>query len=144
MAKNAQKISEEGVDRNGLALFVFLVSFAISYAVGALILAALLESGGETLPRDSLWKIFIFWAMVIAPQLLGIAVALVVTRMAVRRFSRPFLFYIIVGLGLTGVCLYSLFLLFPPTARSVLLVILQAATAWLAFVMLRRGLRRPD
>jgi len=80
--------------------------------------------------------------MVIGPQLLGLAVALIVTPLFVKQFNRSFVFYIVVALGLIGVCLYCLFLLFPPTARSLLLVLLQGATAWIGFVMLRRGLRQ--
>ena len=128
-------------ERNGLAVAVFLGAFVLGYLFSALILTALLDGGGQDLPRDSLWKIFVYWCVAIGPQLIGIALGLAATRMAVGRFNRSLLFYIVFGLGLVGVCLNCLFLLFPLTARGILLALLQAGTAWVGFVMLRRGLR---
>lgn len=141
MLRRKDRPAAEGEDRNGLAVGVFLAAFAAAYLVCALLMALLLDEAGEGLPRDSLWKIFVYWCIAIGPQLVGIAVALTVTRRAVGRFNRPMLFYIAVGLGLVGVCLNGLFLLMPLTARGILLALLQAGTAYVGFVMLRRGLR---
>lgn len=142
MAKSPKRISPEGVDRNGLALLVFIVAAVVGYAVAALLMAAILESSGEALPRDSLWKVFVYWAIVMAPQLVGIIAGLAAVHLFVVRFNRSFLFYVTVGLGIVVLCLFSLFMLFPATARSMLLVVLQFATAWIGFVILRRSLRR--
>lgn len=142
MARKQKHIDPAGVDRNGLALLVFFLATVVGYALGALLMMALLDGSGEALPRDSLWKIFIYWAIVIGPQLVGIVTGLIAVRLFVRRFNRPFLFYVAVGVGLVAVCVFALVLLVPLTARSMLLLVLQAATAWIAFVILRRGLRR--
>lgn len=120
---------------------MFFLATIIGYAVTALLMMAILDEGGKALPRDSLWKIFIYWAIVIGPQLVGIVIGLFAVRLYVRRFNRAFLFYVAVGVGLVAVCLFGLVLLFPFTARSMLLLVMQAATAWIGFVVLRRGLR---
>ena len=142
VTRKQKRIDPAGVDRNGLALLVFFLATAVGYGLGAVLMMAVLDGSGEALPRDSLWKIFIYWAIVIGPQLVGIVTGLFAVRLFVRRFNRPFLFYVAVGVGLVAVCVFALMLLVPLTARSMLLLVLQAATAWIAFVILRRGLRR--
>jgi len=44
MAGSRRTVNVDGVDRNGLALFVFLLTFVVCYVISALIMAALLES----------------------------------------------------------------------------------------------------
>lgn len=129
-------------DRNALAVLIFAAAACGFYLALMAILAGLLEGAADSLSRDRLWKIGIYWLIFVAPAVPALWGGAVVTRAAVKPFNRPLLYYLATGLLMIGTVVFCLYLMVG-SRSGVLLALTVLATGVLAWMVLRRALMRP-
>jgi hypothetical protein len=142
MARSRSAGPLDRAGRNGLALLVLLAGAVVVYLVLMAVLTALLEGAVETLSRDRIWKLLVYWAIFIAPAVPALGGAAALTGLVVGRFDRRFVVAVTTGLMAGGTAMLCVYLA-AGGAPGITLAILSLARAVLAWAALRWALGRP-